>query len=86
MRIFCIKDPGDFCHPLGKHSDEWGGSLHTGGCPWWKKALPEGSCGFCLAAGRTALAASRYGIDNDLQPGQQVKIGWDAKDAVKGNR
>ena len=29
------------------------------------------------------LTASRYGIDNDLQPGQQVKIGWDAKDAVK---
>ena len=30
-----------------------------------------------------SLTASRYGIDNDLQPGQQVKIGWDAKDAVK---
>lgn len=29
------------------------------------------------------LTASRYGIDNDLQPGQTVKIGWDAKDAVK---
>ena len=29
------------------------------------------------------LTASRYGIDNDLQPGQKVQIGWDAKDAVK---
>lgn len=29
------------------------------------------------------LTASRYGIDNDLKPGQTVKIGWDAKDAVK---
>ena len=29
------------------------------------------------------LTASRYGIDHDLQPGQTVKIGWDAKDAVK---
>lgn len=29
------------------------------------------------------LTASRYGIDNDLQPGETVKIGWDAKDAVK---
>ena len=29
------------------------------------------------------LTASRYGIDNDMQPGQKVKIGWDAKDAVK---
>ena len=35
-----------------------------------------------LPDGQT-LTASRYGIDNDLQPGQQVKIGWDAKDAVK---
>ena len=30
------------------------------------------------------LTASRYGIDHDLQPGQTVKIGWDAKNAVKG--
>ena len=37
---------------------------------------------FRLPDGQT-LTASRYGIDNDLQPGQQVKIGWDAKDAVK---
>ncbi len=37
---------------------------------------------FGLPDGQT-LAASRYGIDNDLQPGQTVKIGWDAKDAVK---
>ena len=37
---------------------------------------------FRLPDGQT-LPASRYGIDNDLQPGQQVKIGWDAKDAVK---
>ena len=37
-------------------------------------------CG--LPDGQT-ITASRYGIDNDLQPGQQVKIGWDAKDAVK---
>ena len=37
---------------------------------------------FGLPDGQT-LTASRYGIDNDLQPGQQVKIGWDAKDAVK---
>ena len=29
------------------------------------------------------ITASRYGIDNDLQPGQKVQIGWDAKDAVK---
>ena len=29
------------------------------------------------------LTASRYGIDNDMQAGQKVKIGWDAKDAVK---
>lgn len=29
------------------------------------------------------LTASRYGIDNDLKPGETVKIGWDAKDAVK---
>ena len=29
------------------------------------------------------LTASRYGIDHDLQPGQTVKIGWDAKNAVK---
>ena len=36
---------------------------------------------FGLPDGQT-LTASRYGIDNDLQPGQQV-IGWDAKDAVK---
>ena len=37
---------------------------------------------FGLPDGQT-LTASRYGIVNDLQPGQQVKIGWDAKDAVK---
>ena len=37
---------------------------------------------FGLPDGQT-ITASRYGIDNDLQPGQQVKIGWDAKDAVK---
>ena len=37
---------------------------------------------FGLPDGQT-LTASRYGIDNDLQPGQQVKIGWDAKDAGK---
>lgn len=29
------------------------------------------------------LTASRYGIDNDFQAGETVKIGWDAKDAVK---
>ena len=29
------------------------------------------------------LTASRYGINNDLQAGETVKIGWDAKDAVK---
>lgn len=29
------------------------------------------------------LTASRYGIDNDMQVGETVKIGWDAKDAVK---
>lgn len=29
------------------------------------------------------LTASRYGIDNDMQAGETVKIGWDAKDAVK---
>ena len=38
---------------------------------------------FRLPDGQT-LTASRYGIDNDLQPGQKVQIGWDAKDAVKG--
>ena len=38
---------------------------------------------FGLPDGQT-LTASRYGIDNDLQPGQKVQIGWDAKDAVKG--
>lgn len=37
---------------------------------------------FGLPDGQT-ITASRYGIDNDLQPGQQVQIGWDAKDAVK---
>ena len=37
---------------------------------------------FRLLDGQT-LTASRYGIDNDLQPGQKVQIGWDAKDAVK---
>ena len=37
---------------------------------------------FGLPDGQT-ITASRYGIDNDLQPGQKVKIGWDAKDAVK---
>ena len=29
------------------------------------------------------LTASRYGIDNDMRAGETVKIGWDAKDAVK---
>ena len=29
------------------------------------------------------LTASRYGIDNDMHAGETVKIGWDAKDAVK---
>lgn len=29
------------------------------------------------------LTASRYGIDNNMQAGETVKIGWDAKDAVK---
>lgn len=29
------------------------------------------------------LTVSRYGIDNDMQAGETVKIGWDAKDAVK---
>ena len=29
------------------------------------------------------LTASRYGIDNDMQAGETVKIGWDAKDAVQ---
>lgn len=29
------------------------------------------------------LTASRYGIDNDMQAGETVKIGWDAEDAVK---
>ena len=38
---------------------------------------------FRLPDGQT-LTASRYGIDNDLQPGQKVQIGWDAKDAGKG--
>lgn len=37
---------------------------------------------FRLADGQL-LTASRYGIDNDIQPGETVKIGWDAKDAVK---
>lgn len=37
---------------------------------------------FRLPDGQT-ITASRYGIDNDLQPGQKVQIGWDAKDAVK---
>ena len=37
---------------------------------------------FGLSDGQT-ITASRYGIDNDLQPGQKVKIGWNAKDAVK---
>ena len=37
---------------------------------------------FRLPDGQT-LTASRYGIDNDLQPGQKVQIGWYAKDAVK---
>ena len=37
---------------------------------------------FGLPDGQT-ITASRYGIDNDLQPGQKVKIGWGAKDAVK---
>ena len=29
------------------------------------------------------LTASRYGIDHDMQAGETVQIGWDAKDAVK---
>ena len=37
---------------------------------------------FRLPDGQT-LTASRYGIDNDLQPGQQVKIGWEEPHAVK---
>lgn len=37
---------------------------------------------FGLPDGQT-ITASRYGIDNDLQPGQKVKIGWNVKDAVK---
>lgn len=37
---------------------------------------------FCLSDGQL-LTASRYGIDNDMQAGETVKIGWDAKDAVK---
>lgn len=37
---------------------------------------------FGLPDGQT-ITASRYGINNDLQPGQKVKIGWNAKDAVK---
>ena len=37
---------------------------------------------FRLAEGQL-LTASRYGIDNDMQAGETVKIGWDAKDAVK---
>ena len=37
---------------------------------------------FGLPDGQT-ITANRYGIDNDLQPGQKVKIGWNAKDAVK---
>ena len=37
---------------------------------------------FGLPDGQT-LTASRYGIDNDLQPGQQVKIGWEEPHAVK---
>lgn len=37
---------------------------------------------FRLADGQL-LTASRYGIDNDMQAGETVKIGWDAKDAVK---
>ena len=37
---------------------------------------------FRLADGQL-LTASRYGIDNDMQAGETVQIGWDAKDAVK---
>ena len=37
---------------------------------------------FRLADGQL-LTASRYGIDNDLQPGQQIRVGWEAKHAVK---
>lgn len=37
---------------------------------------------FGLPDGQT-LTASRYGIDNDLQPGQKVKIGWEEPHAVK---
>lgn len=74
---------GRLCHPLGKHSDERGGSLHTGGCRGGKSfAGGQLRILFGLPDGQT-LTASRYGIDNDLQPGQKVQIGWDAKDAVK---
>ena len=37
---------------------------------------------FGLPDGQT-LTASRYGIDNDLQPGQKVQIGWEEPHAVK---
>ena len=37
---------------------------------------------FRLSDGQT-LTASRYGIDNDLQPGQKVRIGWEEPHAVK---
>ena len=37
---------------------------------------------FRLPDGQT-LTASRYGIDNDLQPGQQVRIGLEEPHAVK---
>ena len=37
---------------------------------------------FRLPDGQT-LTASRYGIDNDLQPGQKVQIGWEEPHAVK---
>ena len=37
---------------------------------------------FGLPDGQT-ITASRYGIDNDLQPGQKVQIGWEEPHAVK---
>lgn len=57
-------------------------------CTWEAVVVEKSFAGgqlrilFRLPDGQT-LTASRYGIDNDLQPGQKVKIGWDAKDAVK---
>ena len=39
---------GELCHPLGKHSDERG-AVCTQEAVVVEKALPEGSCAFCLA-------------------------------------